>query len=78
MNGDKGVRKPKQGEKDEGVGLTYEVQNVRSPHSPPLWRLFLLKYVNQADDRDLAWLVELLESVLASAMKGFDCNPVVM
>ena len=42
--------------------------NSKSPFFPlPLsrssWRLFRLKDINQVDDCDLAWLVELLESI---------------
>ena len=67
MQGDEGVWKPKQGEKHEGGNLL-KSKRPFSPLSASSWRLFLLlKDVNQADDCDLAGLVELLESVSAAS-----------
>ena len=76
MQGDTGIRKPKEGEKHEGRGnqLT-EVKNVRSPPSPASWHHFLLKDVNQANDHGLPWLVELLKSVLASSSWAWSKMP---
>ena len=63
MQGDKGIRKPKQ-EKSTKEEVTNLLRSKR-PFSPfqlsgSRWWLFLLKGVNQADDHDLAWLEVLL------------------
>ena len=70
MQGDKGIRKPKLGEKHKGKDN--QLTNAKTSVFPPpwlsgsSWRLPLVKDMNQADD-DLLWLVALLESVLASS-----------
>jgi hypothetical protein len=48
--------------------ITYKTSVLPSPQlSRSGWPLFLLKDVSQADDHDIAWLMELLQSVLASS-----------
>jgi hypothetical protein len=69
-NGCKVIREFRsQSEKKRAKGEVTNLQTVRSPHSPALrLELASLPSERQGDDRDLAWLVELLESVLASSI----------